>query len=220
MDVKIEPSWKYLMEQEFKKDYFQSLVAFIKQEYQSGKVYPPGSQIFRAFDFCPVDQVKVVVIGQDPYHGDGQANGLCFSVAEGVPMPPSLLNIFKELKNDLGKEIPPHGSLERWAKQGVLLLNATLTVKAKQPGSHQNNGWEQFTDAVIKELSNQKEKLIFILWGAYAQKKGEVIDTNRHFIISSPHPSPFAAHRGFFGSKPFSKTNIFLQQLGKQTIDW
>lgn len=220
MDVKIEPSWKYLMEQEFKKDYFQSLVAFIKQEYQSGKVYPPGSQIFRAFDFCPVDQVKVVVIGQDPYHGDGQANGLCFSVAEGVPMPPSLLNIFKELKNDLGKEIPPHGSLERWAKQGVLLLNATLTVKAKQPGSHQNKGWEQFTDAVIKELSNQKEKLIFILWGAYAQKKGEVIDTNRHFIISSPHPSPFAAHRGFFGSKPFSKTNTFLQQLGKQTIDW
>ncbi|MFT6865844.1 MAG: uracil-DNA glycosylase [Cyclobacteriaceae bacterium] len=220
MDVKIESSWMVLMGEEFEKDYFKSLTAFIRSEYQSEKIYPPGNGIFRAFDFCPVEEVKVVIIGQDPYHGDGQANGLCFSVTEGVPIPPSLLNIFKELKNDLGKEIPPHGSLERLARQGVLLLNATLTVRANQPGSHQKKGWEQFTDAVIHNLGTQRERLVFILWGAYAQKKGEVIDGSKHHIISSPHPSPFAAYRGFFGSKPFSKTNSYLAQMGKEVINW
>ena len=220
MDVKIESSWKALLSDEFEKDYFKQLVAFVKSEYQAGQVYPPGKQVFRAFDFCPVDAVRVVIIGQDPYHGPGQANGLCFSVAEGIPFPPSLLNIFKELKSDLGVEIPPHGSLERWAKQGVLLLNATLTVRAREAGSHQNKGWELFTDAVIHKLAEKKENLVFILWGAYAQKKGEVIDTKKHHIISSAHPSPFAAHRGFFGSKPFSQANQILVRRGKTPITW
>ncbi|MFY0599027.1 MAG: uracil-DNA glycosylase [Cyclobacteriaceae bacterium] len=220
MDVKIEPSWKELLEEEFEKSYFQDLVAFVKSQYQQKTIYPPGSQIFRAFDFCPLSEVKVVIIGQDPYHGPGQANGLCFSVAEGVSFPPSLLNIFKELKSDLGKEIPPHGSLESWAKQGVLMLNATLTVESRTPGSHQNKGWEQFTDAVIEKLSRNKERIVFILWGAYAQKKGQVIDSSKHHIISSPHPSPFAAHRGFFGSKPFSKVNDFLASSGIEPITW
>ncbi|WP_258105126.1 uracil-DNA glycosylase [Marinoscillum sp. MHG1-6] len=220
MDVKIEDSWKSLLADEFDKDYFNELVTFVKQEYQLGTVYPPGSQIFRAFDFCPLEEVKVVIIGQDPYHGPGQANGLCFSVAEGVPMPPSLLNIFKELKTDLNKDIPPHGSLEKWAKQGVLLLNATLTVKARQAGSHQKKGWENFTDAVISKLASERSGLVFILWGAYAQRKGEMIDPNRHYVIKSAHPSPFAAHRGFFGSKPFSKTNAYLEKQGRTLIDW
>ena len=220
MNVKIETSWKELLKDEFEKDYFKQLTDFVKTEYSSGTVYPPGSQIFRAFDFCPVDDVKVVIIGQDPYHGPGQANGLCFSVAEGVPFPPSLLNIFKELQSDLGKEIPPHGSLERWAKQGVLLLNATLTVRARQAGSHQKKGWEQFTDAAIQKLAEAKAGLVFILWGAYAQNKGAIIDKERHYVIQSPHPSPFAAHRGFFGSKPFSKTNDFLKASGQAEISW
>ncbi|MEP0367620.1 MAG: uracil-DNA glycosylase [Cyclobacteriaceae bacterium] len=220
MNVKVETSWKTLLKDEFEKDYFKQLTDFVKTEYADSTVYPPGSQIFRAFDFCPVDDVKVVIIGQDPYHGPGQANGLCFSVAEGVPLPPSLLNIFKELQSDLGKEIPPHGSLERWAKQGVLLLNATLTVRARQAGSHQKKGWEQFTDAAIQKLAEEKEGLVFILWGAYAQNKGAVIDKERHHVIQSPHPSPFAAHRGFFGSKPFSKTNDFLQASGRAEISW
>lgn len=220
MNVNIEPSWKELLGDQFEQEYFKSLVKFVKEEYQNHRVYPPGSQIFNAFDFCPASETRVVIIGQDPYHGHGQANGLCFSVNEGIPMPPSLLNIFKELKSDLNKDIPPHGSLERWAHQGVLLLNATLTVKASQPGSHQKKGWEQFTDAVIQQLSKSLKGIVFILWGAYAQRKGEVIDASRHHIIQSPHPSPFAAHRGFFGSRPFSKTNEFLISEGKEPINW
>lgn len=220
MNVKIGPSWKSLLEEEFDKGYFKELTGFVKEEYQKHTIYPPGGQIFNAFDLCPVEDTRVVIIGQDPYHGPGQANGLCFSVREGVPMPPSLVNIFKELKGDLGNEIPPHGSLERWAQQGILLLNATLTVRAHQPGSHQNKGWEEFTDAVIRLLSEKKDGLVFILWGAYAQRKGEIIDSQRHFVIKSPHPSPFSAHRGFFGSKPFSKANNYLLKNGKESINW
>ena len=220
MEVRIEPTWKILLDEEFKKEYFKNLVSFVKSEYQQHRIYPPGSQIFNAFQYCPLDQTKVVIIGQDPYHGPGQANGLCFSVAEGVRMPPSLVNIFKELKDDLGVDMPPHGSLERWSKQGVLLLNATLTVRASTPGSHQNKGWEEFTDAVIQKLSSEREGLVFILWGAYAQKKGSVIDTSKHYVIQSAHPSPFAAHKGFFGSKPFSKTNEYLRKNGKDVINW
>tara|TARA_Y100001949_G_C15931442_1_gene305828 strand:+ start:89 stop:715 length:627 start_codon:yes stop_codon:yes gene_type:complete len=208
------------LDEEFEKEYFKNLVSFVKSEYQQHRIYPPGSQIFNAFQYCPLDQTKVVIIGQDPYHGPGQANGLCFSVAEGVRMPPSLVNIFKELKDDLGVDMPPHGSLERWSKQGVLLLNATLTVRASTPGSHQNKGWEEFTDAVIHKLSSEREGLVFILWGAYAQKKGSVIDTSKHYVIQSAHPSPFAAHKGFFGSKPFSKTNEYLRKNGKDVINW
>lgn len=220
MDVRIEPSWKILLQDEFDKDYFVKLVSFVKQEYQDHQVYPPGKKIFNAFNFCTFDNAKVVIIGQDPYHGPGQANGLCFSVAEGVRMPPSLVNIFKELNDDLGVDIPPHGSLERWARQGVLLLNATLTVRASTPGSHQNKGWEEFTDAVIRKLSEEKTGLVFILWGAYAQRKGAVIDANKHYVIQSAHPSPFAAHKGFYGSKPFSKTNEYLASNGKEVINW
>ena len=220
MEVRIEPTWKILLDEEFEKEYFKNLVSFVKSEYQQHRIYPPGSQIFNAFQYCPLDQTKVVIIGQDPYHGPGQANGLCFSVAEGVRMPPSLVNIFKELKDDLGVDMPPHGSLERWSKQGVLLLNATLTVRASSPGSHQNKGWEEFTDAVIQKLSSEREGLVFILWGAYAQKKGSVIDTSKHYVIQSAHPSPFAAHKGFFGSKPFSKTNEYLRKNGKDVINW
>lgn len=220
MNVRIEPSWKTLLTDEFTKSYFQELAGFVRSEVEKHQVYPAGSRIFGAFDFCPVDKVRVVIIGQDPYHGVGQANGLCFSVNHGVAMPPSLINIFKELKTDIGKALPAHGSLEHWASQGVLLLNATLTVRAGQPGSHQNKGWEQFTDAVIKEISECRENLVFILWGAYAQKKCEMIDGKRHFIIRSAHPSPFAANRGFFGSRPFSKTNDYLLQTGQKPIDW
>lgn len=219
-DIKIEPSWKARLEGQFDKPYFKELVTFVRQEYQSYTVFPPGKEIFRAFDQCSFDSVKVVIIGQDPYHGAGQANGLCFSVREGVRPPPSLVNIFKELKADLGKPHPPTGNLERWATQGVLLLNATLTVRAASPGSHQNKGWEIFTDAVIRTISDEKENIVFILWGAYAQKKGEVIDRSKHFVISSPHPSPFSADRGFFGSKPFSKTNEFLRSKGISEINW
>jgi uracil-DNA glycosylase len=220
MNVKIGPSWKSLLEAEFDKGYFKELTGFVKEEYQKHTIYPPGGQIFNAFDLCPVEDTRVVIIGQDPYHGPGQANGLCFSVREGMPMPPSLVNIFKELKGDLGNEIPSHGSLERWAQQGILLLNATLTVRAHQPGSHQNKGWEEFTDAVIRLLSEKKDGLVFILWGAYAQRKGEIIDSQKHFVIKSPHPSPFSAHRGFFGSKPFSKANNYLLKNGKESINW
>lgn len=220
MDVKIEASWKHVLSEEFEKEYFRALTAFVKAEYESQRIYPPGSQIFKAFNYSAFDKTKVVILGQDPYHGPGQANGLCFSVTEGVAMPPSLINIFKELKADLGREIPPHGSLERWAHQGVLLLNATLTVRAHQPGSHQNKGWEAFTDAVIRQLAETKENLVFVLWGSYAQKKAEFVDKNRHLVISSAHPSPFAAHRGFFGSKPFSKTNDYLVSKGHSPINW
>src|SRR5690606_16174493 len=220
MDVKIESSWKEVLKDEFEKPYFKNLVEFVKSEYETQKIYPPGKQIFSAFDHTPFDEVKVVIIGQDPYHGQGQANGLSFSVADGVKQPPSLKNIFKELRSDLGKTIPESGNLERWAEQGVLLLNATLTVRASQAGSHQNKGWEQFTDAVIQKLSDQKANLVFILWGAYAQKKGCIINPEKHFIIKSAHPSPFSAHSGFFGSQPFSKTNTYLKSIGKKGITW
>ncbi len=220
MEVKIEKSWKEKLSNEFEQDYFHDLASFVKTEVQDNTIYPPAKEIFKAFDACPFDEVKVVILGQDPYHGEGQANGLCFSVHPGVPMPPSLVNIFKERKADLGKSMPPNGDLTVWAKQGVLLLNATLTVAAKSPGSHQKKGWEEFTDAAIQKLSDEKENLVFILWGAYAQKKGALIDRNKHFVIESPHPSPFAAHRGFFGSKPFSRCNQFLASQGKELIHW
>lgn len=219
-EVKIAPSWKSKLESEFQKPYFEELIQFVKQEYQLNTVYPPGKEIFRAFDCADFDQVKVVIIGQDPYHGPGQANGLCFSVREGVAMPPSLKNIFKEIHDDLGKPIPTTGELERWAKQGVLLLNATLTVRASSPGSHQNKGWETFTDAVIKQISDQRPNIVFLLWGAYAQKKGEIIDRNKHLVLMSAHPSPFSADRGFFGCKHFSKTNEYLKSKGIKEIDW
>ena len=219
-EVKIAPSWNSRLSVEFDKPYFQNLIQFVRQEYQSQVVYPPGKEIFKAFDFCSFEDAKVVIIGQDPYHGPGQANGLCFSVHDGVRQPPSLVNIFKEIKADLGKDIPVSGNLERWAKQGVLLLNATLTVRASSPGSHQNKGWEIFTDAVIKKLSDEKENIVFLLWGAYAQKKGEVIDRSKHHVLMSAHPSPFSADRGFFGCKHFSKTNDYLRSKGLKEIDW
>jgi uracil-DNA glycosylase len=220
MDVKIAESWKVRLAEEFSKNYFLELVDFVKAEYSNHIVFPKGQQIFSAFNRCSFDDLKVVIIGQDPYHGDGQANGLCFSVNGGTKMPPSLVNIFKEIKEDVGKEFPASGNLERWASQGVLLLNATLTVRAQNPGSHQNKGWELFTDAVIKTISDQKEGVVFLLWGAYAQRKGEIIDGNKHKILSSAHPSPFAANRGFFGNKHFSLTNTYLENKGLQPIDW
>ncbi len=220
MNVKIEPGWHTELQNEFEQPYFADLVSFVKKEYQEKTVYPPGNQIFRAFDLCPIDQVKVVIIGQDPYHGPGQANGLCFSVSEQIKMPPSLVNIFKELRADMGKEFPPHGNLERWASQGVLLLNATLTVRAREAGSHQNKGWEDFTDSVIRKITTLKSEIVYILWGAYAQRKGEVIPTDKNLVIKSPHPSPFSADRGFFGSKPFSRTNDYLVSTGKEPINW
>ena len=220
MEVKIAPSWKNRLDEEFLKPYFTQLIDFVKTEYKSHVVYPPGKEIFRSFDACDFDQVKVVIIGQDPYHGAGQANGLCFSVRDGIRMPPSLVNIFKEIRTDLGKPIPLSGDLERWAQQGVLLLNATLTVRDSTPGSHQNKGWETFTDAVIKKISDEKENVVFLLWGAYAQKKGEVINRQKHLVLLSPHPSPFSADRGFFGNKHFSKANDYLRSKGLKEIDW
>ena len=220
MNVKIAESWKNKLNDEFKKDYFLRLAEFVKEEYKSKTIYPPGNSIFKAFDACPFDDVKVVILGQDPYHGPNQANGLCFSVKSGVPFPPSLVNIFKEIKNDLRIEIPANGDLERWAKQGVLLLNATLTVQAHKAGSHQNKGWETFTDAAILELAEQRENLVFMLWGAYAQKKGSFINRQKHLVLESPHPSPLSAHRGFFGNGHFSKTNAYLKQNGLTEIAW
>ncbi|MEO1049483.1 MAG: uracil-DNA glycosylase [Bacteroidota bacterium] len=220
MDVKIANSWKQRLSNEFEKEYFKKLVGFVKNEYKSYKIYPPGKEIFRAFDHCSFDDVKVVIIGQDPYHGPNQANGLCFSVHDGVKKPPSLVNIFKEIKNDLGKEIPENGNLERWAEQGVLLLNATLTVRSNSPGSHQKKGWEEFTDNVIKLVSEEKEGIVFMLWGSYAQKKGEVINAAKHHVLKSPHPSPFSADRGFFGNQHFSKANEFLKTRGEKIIEW
>jgi uracil-DNA glycosylase len=220
MDVRIAGSWKARLESEFQKPYFGELIRFVRNEYQTCKVYPPGKDIFRAFDTCNFDDVKVVILGQDPYHGEGQANGLCFSVADGVKPPPSLVNIFKEIHNDLGKPIPKSGDLGRWATQGVLLLNATLTVRASQPGSHQKKGWEEFTDAVIRKISDERKNVVFLLWGAYAQKKGEVIDRSKHLVLMSPHPSPFSADRGFFGCRHFSKANEYLRSKGLGEIDW
>jgi uracil-DNA glycosylase len=220
MDVKIASNWKSLLSEEFEKPYFKELTAFVRDEYRNQTIYPKGLDIFKAFDRCDFCDVKVVIIGQDPYHGPGQANGLCFSVGEGMRFPPSLMNIFKEIRDDLGKPVPTSGDLERWARQGVLLLNATLTVKANSPGSHQNRGWEIFTDAVIKKISDEKEGIVFLLWGAYAQKKGEIIDRNKHLVLMSAHPSPFSADRGFFGCKHFSKANAYLKSKGKEEIDW
>ncbi len=220
MEVKIEQSWKTKLNNEFESDYFIKLSAFVKSEYQSGPVYPPGSLIFNAFNMCPFQSVKAVIIGQDPYHGPGQAHGLCFSVRDDVGFPPSLVNIFKEIKMDLGIPRPESGNLERWASQGVLLLNATLTVRAHLAGSHQKKGWEQFTDSVISTLNRDKSNLVFFLWGAYAQKKGEAIDRSRHLVLESVHPSPLSASRGFFGNKHFSKCNQYLEEHGIETIDW
>ncbi len=220
MNVKIESSWKEKLNVEFEKPYFQSLARFVKEEYQQKQVYPQGKEIFNAFDTCPFDQVKVVILGQDPYHGPGQAHGLSFSVQEGVPFPPSLLNIFKELKNDLDIPVPPNGNLERWAKQGVLLLNATLTVEAHKAGSHQKKGWEEFTDKVIHRLAEEREGLVFMLWGAYARKKAAFISDEKHLKLHAPHPSPLSAHRGFLGCGHFSKANEYLKRHGKEAIRW
>lgn len=230
-DVRIEPSWKAALKDEFDKEYFRTLAEFVKGEYQHAIIYPPPKNIFRAFDLCPFDKVEVVILGQDPYHGPGQANGLCFAVCQGVALPPSLQNIFKELETDLGEALPARrslgkgeakkgGSLESWAKQGVLLLNATLTVRARTAGSHQGKGWEEFTDAVIRKLSERREHLVFILWGNYAKAKGGSIDRTKHLVIESAHPSPFSAHSGFFGSKPFSRANDYLMEHNKKPIDW
>lgn len=221
MDVKIEASWKEVLSQEFEKEYFTNLVNFVKEEYRGGTpIYPPAGLIFNAFDHCPFNEVKVVILGQDPYHGAGQANGLCFSVNRGVKFPPSLMNIFKEISNDIGTPVPSDGDLTRWSKQGVLLLNATLTVREAQAGSHQKRGWEEFTDAAIRELAARRDNLVFILWGSYAQKKGAFIDRSRHLVLSSPHPSPLSAHQGFFGNHHFSTANRYLALHGKSEIEW
>ena len=220
MDVRIEESWKQRLAPEFEKDYFIKLTEFVRAEYASKTIYPPAKLIFNAFDHCPFDDVKVVIIGQDPYHGPGQAHGLCFSVAEGIPNPPSLQNIFKEIMSDLGKPMPANGDLTRWARQGVLLLNATLTVQAHQAGSHQRKGWEEFTDAAIRLLAEEREHLVFILWGAYAQKKGAFIDRSKHLVLASAHPSPLSAYNGFFGNKHFSRTNEYLKAHGITEIEW
>lgn len=220
MDVKMEQSWKAHLHQEFEKPYFKSLTDFIRKEYENKTVYPPAKLIFNAFDSCPFEEVKVVIVGQDPYHEPGQAHGLCFSVNEGIQLPPSLVNIYKEIENDLGKPVPRSGNLEKWVRQGVLLLNATLTVQAHRAGSHQGKGWEEFTDAAIRQLAEERDHLVFILWGTYAQRKGERIDANRHLVLRSPHPSPLSAHRGFFGNKHFSKANDYLCTSGQKPIDW
>lgn len=220
MDVRIDASWKQRLQKEFEEAYFEQLVAFVKEAYATQKVYPPAKYIFNAFDLCPFEQVKVVILGQDPYHEPGQAHGLSFSVPEGVKFPPSLQNIFKEISSDMGYEPLNNGNLERWAKQGVLLLNATLSVEAHKAGSHQNKGWERFTDAVIAKLSQEREHLVFLLWGSYAQRKGNVIDTSKHLVLTSVHPSPLSAYRGFFGNHHFSQTNHYLTQHGLSAIDW
>ena len=220
MKVKIEESWEKVLQPDFDKPYFKELTDFVRSEYAATTIYPPASLIFNAFNLCPFDKVKVVIIGQDPYHGPGQAHGLCFSVNDGIQFPPSLQNIFKEIKSDLDIPIPTSGNLTRWAEQGVLLLNATLTVRAHNAGSHQKKGWETFTDSVIRILAEQKENLVFILWGAYAQKKGSFIDRNRHLVLSSAHPSPLSAYNGFFGNHHFSQANQWLTQHGLSPVNW
>lgn len=221
MQVNIHPSWQKELSSEFEKPYFNDLISFVKQEYSQNVCYPKGNKIFSAFDFCPFDDVKVVIIGQDPYHGAGQANGLCFSVNDGISIPPSLINIFKEIESDLGIPFPKSGNLERWANQGVLLLNATLTVRNGEAGSHQKKGWETFTDAVIKKISDEKQQVVFLLWGGFAQKKGIKIDRTKHLVLETGHPSPLSANRGFwFGNKHFTKTNSYLQSNGKSPISW
>ena len=221
MNVRISPSWNALLSSEFEKPYFQALTAFVKKEYSEHTCYPKGKEIFAAFDKCPVEDLKVVLLGQDPYHGEGQANGLSFSVRDGITHPPSLVNIFREIEEDLKLPYPESGNLSRWAEQGVLLLNATLTVRANTAGSHQGQGWETFTDAVIKSISDNCQHIVFLLWGGFAKKKMALIDTQKHCVLSSGHPSPLSANRGYwFGNKHFSKTNAYLTSVGKQAIDW
>ncbi|MCM1317965.1 MAG: uracil-DNA glycosylase [Bacteroides sp.] len=220
MNVKIEESWKKRLADEFDKDYFVNLAGFVRQQYATRQVFPPAGKIFAAFDACPFDKVKVVILGQDPYHDVGQANGLCFSVAPGVQMPPSLVNIFKEIESDLGKPFPADGDLGRWASQGVLLLNATLTVEAHRAGSHQRQGWEEFTDAAVRRLEQERDGLVFMLWGSYAIRKGAFIDRMRHLVLTAPHPSPLSAYRGFFGCRHFSQANAWLAQHGQTPIEW
>ncbi|WP_277011061.1 uracil-DNA glycosylase [Capnocytophaga granulosa] len=221
MNVRISPSWNALLSSEFEKPYFQALTAFVKKEYSEHTCYPKGKEIFAAFDKCPVEDLKVVLLGQDPYHGEGQANGLSFSVRDGIAHPPSLVNIFREIEEDLKLPYPESGNLSRWAEQGVLLLNATLTVRANTAGSHQGQGWETFTDAVIKSISDNCQHIVFLLWGSFAKKKIALIDTQKHCVLSSGHPSPLSANRGYwFGNKHFSKTNAYLTSVGKQAIDW
>ncbi|MCU0458199.1 MAG: uracil-DNA glycosylase [Bacteroidales bacterium] len=220
MDVKIETGWKEKLHGEFEKDYFSALATFVREEYRTRQVFPPGNQIFNAFDLCPFEKVRVVIIGQDPYHNYGQAHGLCFSVTDGTEFPPSLVNIFKELNRDLGVPVPRSGNLERWARQGVLLLNAILTVRAHQALSHQNKGWERFTDAAISALNHHRENLVFMLWGAYAQNKGASIDEARHLVLKTVHPSPLSASRGFFGCSHFSKCNEWLAARGLEPVNW
>ena len=221
MDFKIHSSWQQVLVSEYEKPYFQKLISFVKNEYATKRCFPLESEIFAAFNHCPFDKVKVVIIGQDPYHGFGQANGLCFSVNDGINFPPSLINIFKEIQSDLGLPIPISGNLERWAEHGVLLLNATLTVRESEAGSHQKKGWETFTDAVIQKISDEKENIVFLLWGGFAKKKGAKINRTKHHILETGHPSPLSANRGlWFGNKHFSKTNTYLQSLGKETIKW
>jgi uracil-DNA glycosylase len=219
-DVRIANDWKEILNAEFSKPYFEELVKFVKEEYASREIYPKGSNIFRAFDKCPLDKLKVVIIGQDPYHGPGQANGLCFSVGEGVPFPPSLQNIFKEVQSDIGTPIPESGELDRWAEQGVLMLNAVLTVRAHEAASHAGRGWEHFTDAVVRAIAERKEGVVYMLWGSYAQKKGAIADPRRNLILRAVHPSPLSAYRGFFGCKHFSQANDYLRSIGKEPIIW
>lgn len=220
MDVRIAEDWKEILREEFSKPYFEELVSFVKQEYASGEVFPAGRNIFRAFDKCPFEKLKVVIIGQDPYHGDGQANGLCFSVNEGVPFPPSLKNIFKEVSDDIGTPIPRSGELDRWAEQGVLMLNAVLTVRAHNAASHAGHGWERFTDAVVKAIAERKQGVVYMLWGSYAQRKGAIADPKQNLILHAVHPSPLSAYRGFFGCKHFSQANNYLISIGKEPIEW
>ena len=220
MNVRIEEGWKQALASEWEAPYFEQLTGFVSERYRQATNYPTGNRIFAAFDACPFDKVKVVILGQDPYHGPGQANGLCFSVNPGIAMPPSLINIFKEIHDDTGSPMPADGDLSRWAAQGVLLLNATLTVEAHQAGSHQGKGWETFTDHAIEALSRNRENLVFILWGSYAKSKSSLIDHSRHLVLTSPHPSPLSAHRGFFGNHHFSLANDYLARNGKQPIVW
>lgn len=220
MKVRINPSWERQLAAEWDAPYFKTLTDFVRDSYGRTTVYPPAGRIFAAFDACPFDEVKVVILGQDPYHGPGQANGLCFSVADGVEMPPSLVNIFKEVSDDTGAPMPATGNLERWARQGVLLLNATLTVEAHRAGSHQGRGWEEFTDAAVRRLATEREGLVFMLWGSFAQRKGAFIDRQRHLVLSSPHPSPLSAYRGFFGNHHFSQANAYLASHGKEPVVW
>ncbi|MDD7916004.1 uracil-DNA glycosylase [Polaribacter ponticola] len=220
MHVKVADSWKKILQPEFDKPYFNDLITFVEFEYKNEQCFPKREDIFAAFDFCSFNDLKVVIIGQDPYHDQNQANGLCFSVQDGIKHPPSLKNIFKEVSSDLNNEIPLSGNLEKWAKQGVLLLNSTLTVRAHEAGSHQKKGWEVFTDEVIKQISQEKEKVIFLLWGKFAESKSKLIDLEKHTVYTAPHPSPLGAWRGWFGCKHFSKTNNFLEGIGEKPIDW